>query len=68
MLAQMRNEGRLDRELEKTAQAFADLLYELISVRKVGYHQAWEMAVDQFLLPEELSSTTKKPSPPATSE
>ena len=49
MLAQLKREGRLERELEKTAQQFADLLYELISVKKMEYQQAWEMAVDQFL-------------------
>jgi len=65
MLAKLRWEGCLERELEKTAQEFADLLYELISVKKMEHHQAWELAVNQFL-PEESSSTTK-PNPPATS-
>jgi hypothetical protein len=67
MLAQLKREGRLERELEKTAQAFADHLCELIAVQKMAYHQAWELAVDQFLLPEESSSTNPKTNPPATS-
>jgi hypothetical protein len=68
MLAQLKREGRLDRELEKTAQQFADLLYDLTSVKKMEYTQAWELAVNQFLLPEEPSSTSPKTShPPATS-
>lgn len=65
MLARLKREGRLERELEKTAQQFADLLYELIAVKKMAYDQAWELAVNQFLLPEESSSTN--PNPPATS-
>ena len=68
MLARLKREGRLERELEKTAQQFADLLYELISEKKMAYAQAWELAVDQFLLPEEPSSTNPKTNhPPATS-
>jgi len=64
MLARLKREGHLERELEKTAQQFADLLYELISVKKMAYHQAWEMAVDQFLTPEEPSPTNPKTSHP----
>jgi hypothetical protein len=67
MLARLKREGRLERELEKTAQQFADLLYELTSVKKMEYTQAWELAVNQFLLPEESSSTNPKTNPPATS-
>jgi len=67
MLAKFRKEGRLERELEKTAEAFANHLCDLISVQKMAYHQAWELTVDQFLLPEESSSTNPKTSPSATS-
>ena len=67
MLAQLKQQNRLQEELEKTAERFADLIYELVSVQKMEYHQAWEMAINQFLLPEESSS--KNPSsPPAISE
>jgi hypothetical protein len=66
MLATFRREARLERELEKTAQAFTDHLCELIAVRKLPYHVAWELTVEQFLLPEPSSSKTK-PHPPATS-
>jgi len=67
MLAQLKHENRLQEELEKTANQFADLLYELVSVQKMEYHQAWELAVNEFLLPEESSSTNPS-SPPAISE
>ena len=67
-LARLKQENRLEAELEQTAQQFADLMYELVSVRKMEYNQAWELAIDQFLLPEESSSTSPTTSPPATSE
>ena len=65
MLAQFQREERLEKELEKTAQQFADHLCDLISVHKMAYHQAWELTVDRFLLPE--PSKSKTPHPPATS-
>jgi hypothetical protein len=69
MLAQLRQEKRLEQVLEETAQQFSDLLYDLVSVKKMEYHQAWELAIQQFLLPEESSlSPSRKKDPPATSE
>ena len=66
MLAELRQQNRLEEQLEATAEQFTDLLYELVSVKKLEYHQAWELAVQQFLLPEESSSTSLS-GPPATS-
>jgi len=57
MLAELRQQNRLQQTLEETAENFGSLLYELISVKKMEYHQAWEIAVEQFLLPEEPNST-----------
>jgi len=72
MLAQFQRENRLEAELEATAQQFADLMYELVAVRKMQYHAAWEIAIDQFLLPEEeessLPNQNQKPILPETSE
>ena len=67
MLAQLSRENRLERTLEETAQNFADLLYDLVSVKKIEYHQAWELAVQEFLLAEESSSTNPS-NLPETSE
>ena len=71
MVEQFRQENRLETELEATAQQFTDLHYELTVVKKMGYQEAWEIAAAQFLLPEEpeeeSSSTSRNPSPPATS-
>ena len=66
MLEQLRHENRLNQALQDTEEQFSHLLYELVSVKKMEYHQAWEIAVDQFLLPEESSSTSRS-APPATS-
>lgn len=67
MLARLKRENQLEKVLEETAEQFADLLYQLVSVQKMEHNQAWEIAVNQFLLPEESSSTNPS-SPPATSE
>ena len=57
MLAQLRQQNRLEQTLEETAERFTDLLYDLVSVKKMEYHQAWELAIQEILLPEESSST-----------
>jgi hypothetical protein len=68
MLAQLKRENQMEKVLEETADQFTDLLYQLVSVQKIEYHQAWEMAVQEFLLPEESTLTNPKTSPPAISE
>jgi len=68
MLAQLRRQHRLETALQETADRMTDFLYELVSVKKMEHHQAWEMMLNEFLLPEESSSTTiLRPAPPATS-
>jgi hypothetical protein len=53
MLAELRQQNRLDQTLEETAERFTDILYELVSVKKMEHHRAWEIAVREILLPEE---------------
>jgi hypothetical protein len=68
MVEELRQRNGLDAALAETTDQFSELLYQLVSVRKMEYHQAWEIAVHQFLLPEESSSTSNpKPGPPAIS-
>ena len=68
MLAQLRREGRLQTVLQETAERMADFLYELVSVKKLEHHQAWEMMLSEFLTSEESTSTANpSPDPPATS-
>ena len=56
-LARLQRENCLEETLQETAERFADLLYDLTSVRKMEHHQAWELAIQEILLPEESRST-----------
>ncbi|MBV9506237.1 MAG: hypothetical protein JO323_14650 [Acidobacteriia bacterium] len=67
MLAQLKEQNLLEEVLQETADQFADLLYQAVSVRKMEHHQAWELAVSEFLLPEEPLSTNPNALPPETS-
>jgi hypothetical protein len=60
MVAQLRQENRLEQELEATVKQFNDLMYRLVIEQKMDYAAAWEIAIDQFLLPEEESSLTSQ--------
>ena len=53
MLAELRQQNRLDQTLEETAERFTNILYDLVSVKKMQHNQAWEIAVQEILLPEE---------------
>jgi hypothetical protein len=53
MLAELRRQYLLQRTLNETAERFADLLYDLVSVKKMEYVQAWDIAIQEILLPEE---------------
>ena len=68
MLVQLQMERRLAQELERTAEMFAEMMYQLVSVQGMEYSQAWELAIQEFLLPAESSSTNPTKSPPETSE
>ncbi len=70
MLAQFQRENRLEEEVTKTAQQFDDLMYRLVIEQKMDYQAAWEIAIDQFLLPEDESlfpNQNQEQSPPETS-
>jgi hypothetical protein len=45
----------------------ADLLHEFLSVRRMQYSQAWELAMQECLPPEETSSPAMSPDAAATS-
>jgi hypothetical protein len=68
MLRELQQQDRLQQVLEETAERFADLLYDLVSVRKMEYHQAWELAIREILLLERSWTSSHKQNPPATSE
>jgi hypothetical protein len=68
MVEWLRRENLLDSTLNDAADQMSDRLYELISLRKMEHHQAWELTIREFLSPEE-SFSTSNPSQarPATS-
>ena len=57
MLHELRQQNRLEPTLQETTERFSDLLYDLLSVRKMEYTEAWDMAVREILPPEESPST-----------
>ena len=77
MVAELRETNQLDQTIYEAQETIGDLLYELVSVQKMDYQAAWEIAMRecallpkpnrrQASLPETL--TTRQPRPPAISE
>jgi hypothetical protein len=69
MVAELERTNRLTQAVEEAERRASDLLYEFLSVRKMQYRQAWELAMRECLLPQETSLTTPSQSErhPATS-
>jgi hypothetical protein len=61
MYAQFQAQNRLEQELETTEKAMSDLLHQLVVIQKMDYQAAMELVREQFLLPEEDSSTNPHP-------
>ena len=57
MVVELERENRLNETLAAAEERATDLLYEMISVHKMDYRQAWEEAMTEVLLKEESSST-----------
>ena len=53
MLAELRRQNQRQQTLEETAERFTDILYELVSVKKLEHNRAWELAIQEILLAEE---------------
>ena len=76
MVEELKSRNQLEQTLAQAEQQTADLLYELVSVQKMQYQTAWEMAMREWaFLPTEAprpasmdSSLNRKKSPLATSE
>ena len=48
MVAELRSQNRLEKTLEAAEEQTADLLHELVSVRKMEYQAAWEIATREW--------------------
>ena len=64
MVEELTQKNLLSQALHQAQERTADLLYELISVKKMDYQAAWELATEEWALPEtevlpqELSSAS----------
>ncbi|HUD99386.1 MAG TPA: hypothetical protein VMR62_07405 [Bryobacteraceae bacterium] len=77
MVEELQTTNQLEQAIYEAQERTGDLLYELVSVRKMDYHAAWEMAMSEWaLLPSQsrprsssMSSTptTRQPRRPVTS-
>jgi hypothetical protein len=55
MVEALQTTNQLDRTIYEAQETTGDLLYELVSVQKMDYQEAWEIAMREWALP---------PSPP----
>ena len=51
MVEELRRTNQLDRTVYAAQEATGDLLYELVSVQKMDYQAAWEIATREWLHP-----------------
>jgi hypothetical protein len=71
MVLHLQRENKLTEEIEQAENRAMDLLYHYLSVDNLQYQTAWDLAMQECLLPEETTSSLKtNPNelPPATSE
>src|ERR1017187_462404 len=52
MVRDLEKENRLEQAVFETQTRTGDLLYELVSVKKMDYHAAWELAMQEWALPQ----------------
>ena len=64
MVRDLEKENRLDQAVFETQERTGDLLYELVSVKKMDYQAAWELAREEWALPQ--SEKESADLPPAT--
>jgi len=52
MVRDLEQQNRLDEAVLEAQETTGDLLYELVSVKKMNYPAAWELAAQEWALPE----------------
>ena len=57
MVRDLEKKNRLDQAVFETQERTGDLLYELVSVKKMDYHAAWELAREEWALPQGENKT-----------
>jgi hypothetical protein len=77
MVAELREANQLDQTIYEAQETTGDLLYELVSVQKMDYQAAWEIAMREWAQPPSpnrgqsslpQTPTTRRPRAPAISE
>lgn len=62
MVKDLEKQNQLEQTLDEAQERTGDLLYELVSVQKLDYQAAWEMAMREWaLLPEESRPRPYRP-------
>jgi hypothetical protein len=51
MVAELRRKNQLEQAISDAEARTADLLYELLSVKKMQYQDAWELATREWAFP-----------------
>ena len=67
MVRDLEQQNRLDTAVFAAQETTGDLLYELVSVKKMNYPAAWELATQEWALPLSQSETGDLP-PSVTSD
>jgi len=52
MVNDLTKQGRLDQAVLEAQETTGDLLFELVSVKKMDYQAAWELAMQEWALPQ----------------
>ncbi len=63
MVQDLEKNNRLDQAVFEAQEKTGDLLYELVSVRKMDYQAAWEMATREWAFPSGEDLHPKSPPP-----
>src|SRR5579884_3686249 len=67
MVLDLEKQNRLEQAVLEAQSQTGDLLYELVSVKKMDYQAAWELAMEEWAFAASESSSSKNPSPPSQS-
>ena len=60
MVRDLEQQNRLEHAVFATQETTGDLLYDLVSVKKMNYPAAWELATQEWALPQEENKSEKE--------
>jgi hypothetical protein len=63
MVRDLEKQNRLDQAVFEAQTQAGDLLHELVSVTKMTYQAAWELAAQEWLLPQSENQSEDLPPP-----